>query len=295
MLGQAVRDVAAELTVALGGVMPAAKTGLKRLCGPPLPARANIRSGGASPDIEPISIRRRPWHGFVGGCPPIYRLGHPVMAFRTPVRPVSRLRPSMPTMRPQRFGWIVREIAKIGEASVRRFDGTVSSARLQGLGRCWLVKHASSSLTGTSSPSLSRPERMRSPISPGHREAWACCTVGARSTASTWCRISCGDFTPACRPHAVNSKRPDASLSVRASRRLPDRFSAGRGIVDMLLHPENRAFRYGENQDCRRGVDFLRLERQPRLLRRRFLSGEMLERVLALPAAEQWAVVENLR
>ena len=26
----------------------------------------------------------------------------------------------------------------------------------------------------------------------------------------------------------------------------------------------------------------------------RFLSGEMLERVLALPAAEQWAVIDNL-
>ena len=69
---------------------------------------------------------------------------------------------------------LFEEIAKIGEASVRRIYGDFASAR----SKAWidvLAKHASSSLP-------TRPARMP-PTSPWSSMPWICC-IAAGSTAS---------------------------------------------------------------------------------------------------------------
>ena len=68
------------------------------------------------------------------------------------------------------------------------------------------------------------------------------------------------------------------------------------GLVDMLLHPQDRAYSVPEIMQLveAAGLIFFGWNDNALYCADRFLSGEMLERVLALPAAEQWAVVDNL-
>ena len=68
------------------------------------------------------------------------------------------------------------------------------------------------------------------------------------------------------------------------------------GIVDMLLHPQDRAYSVPEIMELTEaaGLVFFGWSDNALYCADRFLSGEMLERVLALPAAEQWAVIDNL-
>jgi 2-polyprenyl-3-methyl-5-hydroxy-6-metoxy-1,4-benzoquinol methylase len=68
------------------------------------------------------------------------------------------------------------------------------------------------------------------------------------------------------------------------------------GIVDMLLHPQDRAYAVPEIMEfvAAAGLIFFGWNDNTLYCADRFLSGEMLERVLALPAAEQWAIVDNL-
>jgi 2-polyprenyl-3-methyl-5-hydroxy-6-metoxy-1,4-benzoquinol methylase len=68
------------------------------------------------------------------------------------------------------------------------------------------------------------------------------------------------------------------------------------GIVDMLLHPQDRAYSVPDIMEfvAAAGLIFFGWSDNTLYCADRFLSGEMLERVLALPAAEQWAVVDNL-
>ena len=68
------------------------------------------------------------------------------------------------------------------------------------------------------------------------------------------------------------------------------------GIVDMLLHPQDRAYSVPEIMEFveAAGLIFFGWSDNAPYCADRFLSGEMLERVLALPAAEQWAIIDNL-
>lgn len=68
------------------------------------------------------------------------------------------------------------------------------------------------------------------------------------------------------------------------------------GLVDMLLHPQDRAYSVPEIMEFVEGAGliFFGWNDNGLYCADRFLSGEMLERVLALPAAEQWAVMDNL-
>jgi len=68
------------------------------------------------------------------------------------------------------------------------------------------------------------------------------------------------------------------------------------GIVDMLLHPQDRAYSVPEITELveAAGLIFFGWSDNALYCADRYLSGEMLERVLALPAAEQWAVIDNL-
>jgi 2-polyprenyl-3-methyl-5-hydroxy-6-metoxy-1,4-benzoquinol methylase len=68
------------------------------------------------------------------------------------------------------------------------------------------------------------------------------------------------------------------------------------GLVDMLLHPQDRAYSVPEIMELveTAGLIFFGWNDNALYCADRFLTGEMLERVLALPAAEQWAVVDNL-
>lgn len=68
------------------------------------------------------------------------------------------------------------------------------------------------------------------------------------------------------------------------------------GLVDMLLHPQDRAYSVPEIMAFveAAGLIFFGWNDNALYCADRFLSGEMLERVLALPAAEQWAVMDNL-
>ena len=78
--------------------------------------------------------------------------------------------------------------------------------------------------------------------------------------------------------------------------KLPNDLAQDAGIVDMLLHPQDRAYSVPEIMEfvAAAGLIFFGWNDNAHYCADRFLSGEMLERVLALPAAEQWAVVENL-
>jgi hypothetical protein len=68
------------------------------------------------------------------------------------------------------------------------------------------------------------------------------------------------------------------------------------GLVDMLLHPQDRAYSVPEILELveAAGLIFFGWNDNSLYCADRFLDGEMLERVLALPAAEQWAVIDNL-
>jgi SAM-dependent methyltransferase len=78
--------------------------------------------------------------------------------------------------------------------------------------------------------------------------------------------------------------------------KLPIDLAQDAGIVDMLLHPQDRAYSVPEIMAfvAAAGLIFFGWSDNADYCADRFLSGEMLEKVLALPAAEQWAVVENL-
>ncbi len=67
-------------------------------------------------------------------------------------------------------------------------------------------------------------------------------------------------------------------------------------LVDLLLHPQDRAYSVAEVMELieAAGLVFFGWSDNALYCADRFLSGEMLERVLALPAAEQWAVTDNL-
>jgi SAM-dependent methyltransferase len=68
------------------------------------------------------------------------------------------------------------------------------------------------------------------------------------------------------------------------------------GLVDMLLHPQDRAYSVPEIMAFveAAGLIFFGWNDNALYCADRYLSGEMLERVLALPAAEQWVVIDNL-
>jgi len=68
------------------------------------------------------------------------------------------------------------------------------------------------------------------------------------------------------------------------------------GVVDMLLHPQDRAYSVPDVMAfvAAAGLIFAGWNDNGLYCADRFLGGEMLERVLALPVAEQWAVIDNL-
>ena len=78
--------------------------------------------------------------------------------------------------------------------------------------------------------------------------------------------------------------------------KLPIDLAQDAGVVDMLLHPQDRAYSVPEVMEfvAAAGLIFFGWSDNADYCADRFLSGEMLERVLALPAAEQWTIVENL-
>lgn len=78
--------------------------------------------------------------------------------------------------------------------------------------------------------------------------------------------------------------------------KLPIDLAQDAGIVDMLLHPQDRAYSVPDIMEfvAAAGLIFFGWNDNADYCPDRFLSGEMLERVLTLPAAEQWAIVENL-
>jgi hypothetical protein len=78
--------------------------------------------------------------------------------------------------------------------------------------------------------------------------------------------------------------------------KLPNDLAQDAGIVDMLLHPQDRAYSVPEIMEfvAAAGLVFFGWSDNADYCADRFLSGAMLEKVLALPATEQWAVVENL-
>ncbi len=74
--------------------------------------------------------------------------------------------------------------------------------------------------------------------------------------------------------------------------KLPIDLAQDAGIVDMLLHPQDRAYSVPEILEfvAAAGLIFFGWNDNADYCADRFLSGEML----ALPPAEQWAIVENL-
>lgn len=78
--------------------------------------------------------------------------------------------------------------------------------------------------------------------------------------------------------------------------KLPNDLSEDAGIVDMLLHPQDRAYSVPEVLQFveAAGLVFFGWNDNAPYCAERFLGGEMLERVLALPTSDQWAVVDNL-
>ena len=101
-------------------------------------ALEEIRSGGESPDVA-ISIHRRPWRGFEGRSPPGQRLGK-VMPSETRSPRLAVLIDADNASAKIADG-LFEEIAKIGEASVRRIYGDFSNARSKGWADI-LSKHA---------------------------------------------------------------------------------------------------------------------------------------------------------
>ncbi|MDP3689553.1 bifunctional 2-polyprenyl-6-hydroxyphenol methylase/3-demethylubiquinol 3-O-methyltransferase UbiG [Bradyrhizobium sp.] len=78
--------------------------------------------------------------------------------------------------------------------------------------------------------------------------------------------------------------------------RLPQDLADDAGIVDMLLHPQDRAYSVPQIMAFveTAGLVFSGWSDNALYCADRFLSGELLERVLALPAVEQWAIIDNL-
>jgi len=78
--------------------------------------------------------------------------------------------------------------------------------------------------------------------------------------------------------------------------KLPIDLAQDAGIVDMLLHPQDRAYSVPEIMAFVAAAEliFFGWNDNADYCADRFLAGEMLEKVLALPPAEQWAIVENL-
>jgi 2-polyprenyl-3-methyl-5-hydroxy-6-metoxy-1,4-benzoquinol methylase len=89
---------------------------------------------------------------------------------------------------------------------------------------------------------------------------------------------------------------PSYHYLISPTGKLPIDLAEDAGIVDMLLHPQDRAYSVPEIMEfvAAAGLIFFGWSDNADYCADRFLSGEMLERVLALPVAEQWAVVENL-
>ena len=83
---------------------------------------------------------------------------------------------------------------------------------------------------------------------------------------------------------------------IEATGKLPNDLAEDAGIVDMLLHPQDRAYSVPEIMELveTAGLIFFGWSDNALYCADRFLNGEMLERVLALPAAEQWSVIDNL-
>jgi len=89
---------------------------------------------------------------------------------------------------------------------------------------------------------------------------------------------------------------PPHHYLISTTGKLPNDLADDAGIVDMLLHPQDRAYSVPEIMAFveAAGLIFSGWSDNALYCADRFLSGEMLERVLALPAAEQWAVIDNL-
>jgi SAM-dependent methyltransferase len=89
---------------------------------------------------------------------------------------------------------------------------------------------------------------------------------------------------------------PPHHYLISTTGKLPNDLADDAGIVDMLLHPQDRAYSVPEIIELveAAGLIFFGWNDNALYCADRYLSGEMLERVLALPAAEQWAVVDNL-
>ena len=89
---------------------------------------------------------------------------------------------------------------------------------------------------------------------------------------------------------------PSHHYLISTTGKLPKDLADDAGIVDMLLHPQDRAYSVPEVREFveAAGLIFFGWSDNALYCADRFLSGEMLERVLALPTAEQWAIVDNL-
>src|SRR5215468_1179765 len=89
---------------------------------------------------------------------------------------------------------------------------------------------------------------------------------------------------------------PSHHYLISTTGKLPNDLADDAGIVDMLLHPQDRAYSVDEIMELVAAAELIFFGWNDNALycADRYLSGEMLERVLALPAAEQWAVVDNL-
>ena len=89
---------------------------------------------------------------------------------------------------------------------------------------------------------------------------------------------------------------PSHHYLISPTGKLPHDLTDDAGIVDMLLHPQDRAYAVPEIMEfvAAAGLIFFGWNDNALYCADRFLSGEMLDRVLALPAAEQWAIVDNL-
>ena len=89
--------------------------------------------------------------------------------------------------------------------------------------------------------------------------------------------------------------RPNHPL-VSPTGKLPQDLASDAGIVDMLLHPQDRAYTVPEVMAFveKAGLVFFGWNDNSLYCADRFLDGEVLEKVLALPVAGQWAVADNI-
>ncbi|WP_291866942.1 class I SAM-dependent methyltransferase [Bradyrhizobium sp.] len=89
---------------------------------------------------------------------------------------------------------------------------------------------------------------------------------------------------------------PSYHYLISPTGKLPNDLADDAGIVDMLLHPQDRAYAVPEIMQFieTAGLVFFGWSDNALYCADRYFGGAMLERVLALPAAEQWAVVDNL-